>query len=752
MTCKQTSQPRSSAGTDRLLKPLLLSLGLALLTPLSAPAQDEMCPPALGGLAGTPTLDGNVDGDNGWAAATQFNLIDPTATGGTSRDVVLRVGQTSTHLYLGLIIDEPQVHQDDVLVIGLSTDTNDAHDWRLHIKPFDTALPSVGTNNLSPHTVDYWRDSTIWNTAGATANPAPLATWPSANTRIQRTTSSRWEIEIRIPREGNIANAGSNNAVYFPASGSFELYVDAISTTFLGTYTEAPWPQGSGVVPAPSLLLNESTPPKTQWGTASFGSLPGCDGVRLTWDHIGTRNPTVHQILLNPDAFNAAKCADPGQNWTNPTNTFFSEPENTTTADADDVFVTYKIANWGIPSASQWSQIGPAGTLSGNTNPTSPATVPAAGFPPSTTFEVGWAPTKQQSCDYANHTHQCILVEMDSTNPSVRFLNRAVTRNMDFVHASTFQRDAEVSAIGYGPPPAGQTAQEFLLFVVSDTERYERVGDRFVPFPQGAKPPSPNMDEGTADTAYYGRRARGPVLPVPARLFPNAIREAMTWTVLAYRKTAQGLIIDGTRYTKAEPVGGFGYVAGHDGAVSRWVQRFEGAKLERLSEDVYLLRIEPGHVETVTTTIQAIETGPWSLSVHAGQNDPQGDRWDACDGDLSWGVDLEYLFGDRWAAELFYGHEDFNCPGGHKDTVDHLSLNGKAYLLSGFWRPFVGVGIGGYDFSPGPTELGGNVFVGLQANPLPNLGVEATARYHKVQVSSTDADFLTYHVGLRFRF
>ena len=143
---------------------------------------------------------------------------------------------------------------------------------------------------------------------------------------------------------------------------------------------------------------------------------------------------------------------------------------------------------------------------------------------------------------------------------------------------------------------------------------------------------------------------------------------------------------------------------------------------------------------------------PWSLSVHLGQNDPRGDLWDGCEGDLSWGLDLEYRFDARWAAELFYGHEDFDCPSRDEGEVRHLSLNGKAYLLTGFWRPFVGLGIGGYDLSPGPTETGGNLFVGLQANPLPNLGVEATARYHLVQANGTDADFLTYRLGLRFRF
>ncbi len=155
-----------------------------------------------------------------------------------------------------------------------------------------------------------------------------------------------------------------------------------------------------------------------------------------------------------------------------------------------------------------------------------------------------------------------------------------------------------------------------------------------------------------------------------------------------------------------------------------------------------------------TVLVDDIDTGAgrrWSLSLHAGVNDPRGDLGRACDGDTSWGVDLEYRFNATWAAELFYGHEDFDCQGADGE-IDHLSLNGKAYFLAGPWRPFVGAGVGNYDFSPGPSETGFNLFAGLQANPLPRLGVEGTARYHFVDVSGVEADFLTYHLGLRIRF
>lgn len=141
---------------------------------------------------------------------------------------------------------------------------------------------------------------------------------------------------------------------------------------------------------------------------------------------------------------------------------------------------------------------------------------------------------------------------------------------------------------------------------------------------------------------------------------------------------------------------------------------------------------------------------PWSLSLHAGRNSPRGDLGRSCGGDLSWGLDLEYRINATWAAELFYGHEDLDCRN-RDGEIDHLSLHGKAYLSTGTWRPFVGGGVGQYDFNPGSNETGFNLFGGLQTSLAPRLELEATAHYHFVDVNGSGADFLTYHLGLRIR-
>src|SRR5260370_41584618 len=45
------------------------------------------------------------------------------------------------------------------------------------------------------------------------------------------------------------------------------------------------------------------------------------------------------------------------------------------------------------------------------------------------------------------------MAMLDSTSGNVDFTNNTAIQNMDFVHTSTFQRKAEISAKGYPPRP-----------------------------------------------------------------------------------------------------------------------------------------------------------------------------------------------------------------------------------------------------------------------------------------------------------
>ncbi len=167
---------------------------------------------------------------------------------------------------------------------------------------------------------------------------------------------------------------------------------------------------------------------------------------------------------------------------------------------------------------------------------------------------------------------------------------------------------------------------------------------------------------------------------------------------------------------------------------------------------------EAGATPSVTVSIGDVSSGPitppgqggWSLSLHAGNNDPQDSF---LDGDLSYGLDLEYLFNDRFGLELFLGFDEFKVAGGGSvGDVTHLSLNAKLYLLPGANRLVLIGGIGTYDPSQGSSENGFNLGIGGQFNLWPKTALEVTGKYHTVSGADSDFEFITWHGGVRFRF
>lgn len=142
----------------------------------------------------------------------------------------------------------------------------------------------------------------------------------------------------------------------------------------------------------------------------------------------------------------------------------------------------------------------------------------------------------------------------------------------------------------------------------------------------------------------------------------------------------------------------------------------------------------------------------WSLSLHGGLNDPQGNAGNVLDGGLSAAIDLEYLFTDRWALELFLGYDEFDSKFFDADfELTHLNVNAKAYFLPGPNRVFLLGGVGIFEPDSGSSEFGWNVGGGGQWNLWPKTALEATARYYSVS-SGGSFEFVTVHLGARFRF
>ena len=106
------------------------------------------------------------------------------------------------------------------------------------------------------------------------------------------------------------------------------------------------------------------------------------------------------------------------------------------------------------------------------------------------------------------------------------------------------------------------------------------------------------------------------------------------------------------------------------------------------------------------------------------------------------------------SVEGIFGYHHFPLRQGTSLNVYQFSANAKAYLTSpqNKWRPFVNFGPGGYKFSPGSGNFGGNVGAGLLYQFKPRFGLQGSYNFHAVSTSGGATQFSTFQGGVRFVF
>jgi hypothetical protein len=566
---------------------------LILLCATAEATQTDICMTSVGGLAGNPTIDGIVDGfagidnDPGWNGATRFNL---SGDNGSTTGVKFQSGARSGFLYMSYVIDTPSIGLDDTIVLMFSTDGNTAHDWRIFIQPFSNALPPDGAG-IVPFSVNYWRNSTAWNTAGGVAQTAAPGFWLIDNVRLSK-SGNRWALEIKIPILTNPADAGLTTGIYFPSSGTFRFWTDVLSAITVNTVTQAPFPAGVNAVPlGMDIFLTHNTPPVASWGTASLNDRPACDGVSLAWADIGVEFPAnsgtiVQQIKAYPGPFaeTQPQCdalpgnANPGQSG--PPNVFIARPVNGMATPAKDVTATFRVADWGIPGTTAFEPLGAppfGGAYLGVTNNPTPVQTIAPGA--QGILKATWGLTYKQSCQFSfpGRTHQCMEVDLDSNDPGTRFKNKSVQKNMDVVPASRFAQTAKISG-DQGRLPEGAKAHRFFLLVDTDEQ----------------KPLKDNKQ----------RHFRSDELFKLSRRYQKS--NLYAWIARGYVATGNKLMIRRNTYEIVRHAGVFGYVAVHNGTFNGWSSLFRGAGMEQIGKTgVYTLAVAPGQSATVETVIEA---------------------------------------------------------------------------------------------------------------------------------------------------
>jgi hypothetical protein len=179
--------------------------------------------------------------------------------------------------------------------------------------------------------------------------------------------------------------------------------------------------------------------------------------------------------------------------------------------------------------------------------------------------------------NYRNHPDQCILVELDSSDPNVTFVNKSVKRNMWVQSASEVVKNPVIDARGFDPPPAGQADQQFNVRV---TQRQEVL--------------QPDLRNDATVVKGGGR-----------------VRSRLTWIATGCRRTGQFLKILGQKYEICEDAGAFGSIVEHTGAaaVDKWITSFEGAGVARIGDlkDNYRISVPKDGVAELTTRYQPVE-------------------------------------------------------------------------------------------------------------------------------------------------
>jgi photosystem II stability/assembly factor-like uncharacterized protein len=557
-----------------------------------------------------------------------------------------------------------------------------------------------------------------------------------------------WSVEVLVPT----TIAGSiPEWIDIADNFLFAFYAVRISS---GLATEFSWPHGrvlSGAVPVSLQRM-----PACDWGRAN--KAPGA-----TAEGVGFVQPQWDAVQVSQDG--GATFANTVS--TNMDNQFRARLVNTGTTDATNVRALFRIANWGVqmgdPTSGSWKKV----VATGGENPMPPWN-PVGPF----TILMGdtkdaimnWTIPAGEVPDYAPpHHHQCIMVELDSTD-AVNFTQRSEWMNMQVAATSVFDQIARVDARGLAVSPRPGGKQRFHL--VTSTERYD-FDPRRLDLRGLLRPPA--ADElRPAAAAPAGRQGPHPFYAageiMKRRLlarYPQAARDDrpagyLTWTVQGYRETDDHVNVNGTRYPIVEHVGGFGYVARHDAAVKDWLTDILGGVGSSPLPGAVVVDVPIEGVASVRTRIESLEGllarfGAWAA---AGVAIPHGDFADFLDPGLSVSIGGGVPLAGWLSAELIAGADFFGGAAGGADVdVYRLSAGLRAELDLGAWALYARAGGGHYAADPGPDDWGLHGGLGARVRLSSTLDLDASWTLHDVPRDvGDDSLYSSVQAGLNLRF
>ncbi len=539
-----------------------------------------------------------------------------------------------------------------------------------------------------------------------------------------------WDIELKIP-------ASAVTADWVDFSDYFNFYFKLCKVNSVPPPPPAPqeptdlqfgWPVGVPVISG-DIFAHNFNP--EWWGRGNASGSAVLKGVYIERSDFGTYNDPVSRVLI-PDT-------DPGS----AANVFFArvkndseretalDPDYSEPVTAEDVRVRFRIAAWGIPGPSDWRDLpataglDPAAPAGLAITPVQDILAASGEIPGEATYEVEWTIDRpsQDYTDYSANTHQCILLEIDSTG-NANIVTRSTYRNMNFGYASEFSQTAMVSSRGSGPPPEGDDEHTYLILVtprqIEPEKQYPHVN------------PVDGDPIGTVSGATH--RPQG----------------SIEWSAHGLRYTDEYVIINGNEYRSLVPAGSFGHIVTHIGEVVDWEYELDGAV--EVGENLYILGVPEEGAALVTPRIRPVEFWSNGFSLHAGTATPLGNLANTFGTGFTVFGDYERYITGKIALALFCGINWFPEQSGGQAYWNISTNLDIRYLLppGGKVVPYVQTGPGMYLDDSGDLSWGVNAGSGVLYRIGPHIHLEAGADLHTI--IDKELQFVTAHAGVELKY
>lgn len=500
----------------------------------------------------------------------------------------------------------------DTLFLGLSAGAA-APAMIVRVQIATSASTTAGTAASGAYTAEV-----LVRPAGAGASwgaPVAAPAWVTARARAWinypsvATPLLDWGVQLAIPMGVQLSPDPANSVILTDGSDFKMWYAVYLQTPVPGPggapVVEYSWPGTPGIAvdyPDPAAFVDARAAVSTADAACT------AEGVSIAVMDVGTRNadgtarPSASRIQVDMTG-NPPSVVAPHNNM------FFARPTfpaGASNAQRQAIRARFRLANWGTHvgdlTPDSWSDVPGGEEVQFNLAesecrfiwPLAPAD------PLLSRFRSG-----------AIMSHQCMLVELSSVFPGGEtFLRSSVYRNMDFVDASRFTREAEVSVRGLAP--VSPQPREVFLYVEARNMPLvvPRDGDK-------DKPRLPAMDDaGQAehpDAPYLAKNVAAlRTLSAQRRLTnldPDYLRLYLpTYRVHSYHDTGRATALLGGGSRKIlRPQSSFGYFVNHEGELYGWRHSLDGA--QQISANFYRLGVPNNGTARITTTIVADESG-----------------------------------------------------------------------------------------------------------------------------------------------